>query len=154
MKRFKINLSKYNIRFPAQDPDLSLVALGKRLKTKNSEVFIVSDDFKLNQNIETLNYEMKCLGPASYHMRIGREVLTWREGKQIDFILGERENQNDNVRTKVRLLPNSLTFLTTIEEFQLPKDIIARFNLKSKWIHQGLLLGTFRLSCWQLHRHL
>lgn len=100
------------------------------------------------------NYDMKYIGPASYHMRIGGEVLTWREGKQIDFILGKRENQNDNIRTKVRLVPNSLTFLTTIEEFQLPKDIIARFNLKSMWVHQGLLLGTGPIVDPQLHAKL
>lgn len=35
-----------------------------------------------------------------------------------------------------------LTFVTTLERFNLPKDIIARFNLKSKWVHEGLLLGT------------
>jgi len=87
-------------------------------------------------------YDEKCLGPATYHMRIGGNVLTWEKGKKVEFTLGKVENKNKNIRTKLELRPNSLTFITTIEKFNLPKDIIARFNLKSKWVHEGLLLGT------------
>lgn len=88
------------------------------------------------------NYDEKCLGPATYHMRIGGNVLTWEKGKKVEFTLGKVENKNKNIRTKLELRPNSLTFITTIEKFNLPKDIIARFNLKSKLVHEGLLLGT------------
>lgn len=87
-------------------------------------------------------YDEKCLGPATYHMRIGGNVLTWEKGKKVEFTLGKVENKNKNIRAKLELRPNSLTFITTIEKFNLPKDIIARFNLKSKWVHEGLLLGT------------
>ncbi len=87
-------------------------------------------------------YDEKCLGPATYHMRIGGNVLTWERGKKVEFTLGKVENKNKNIRTKLELIPNSLTFITTIEKFNLPKDIIARFNLKSRWVHEGLLLGT------------
>lgn len=90
--------------------------------------------------IET--YDENCLGPAAYNMRIGGKVLTWDKGKKIAFILGKTEDRNQNILTELELKPNSLTFVTTIEKFNLPKDIIARFNLKSKWVHQGLLLGT------------
>lgn len=99
-------------------------------------------------------YDKSCLEPASYNMRIGGEVLTWYEGDKVDFILGPNEDKNQNIRKSVDLQPNSLTFLTTIEKFQLPKDIIARFNLKSKWVHQGLLLGTGPIVDPQLHAHL
>jgi deoxycytidine triphosphate deaminase len=88
------------------------------------------------------NYKDSCLGPATYHMRIGNEVLTWDKGEKKEFILGAEEDKNKNIYNSIELKPNSLTFVTTIEEFNLPKDIIARFNLKSKWVHQGLLLGT------------
>jgi deoxycytidine triphosphate deaminase len=88
------------------------------------------------------DYDMACLGPATYDMRIGGKVLTWEKGEKIEFTLGEQEDKNKNVRTAVELRPNSLTFVTTIEKFNLPRDIIARFNLKSKWVHEGLLLGT------------
>lgn len=87
-------------------------------------------------------YDEKCLGPATYHMRIGGNVLTWEKGKKVEFTLGKVESKNKNIRTKLELRPNSLTFITTIEKFNLPKDIIARFNLKSRWVHEGLLLGT------------
>ena len=77
------------------------------------------------------NYEKKCLGPATYHMRIGHEVLTWDNGKKLEYTLGAEEDKNKNIITSVEFKPNSLTFVTTIEEFNLPKDIIARYNLKS-----------------------
>ena len=87
-------------------------------------------------------YDSSCLGPATYHMRIGRSVLTWENGKKIEFTLGDKEDKDKGIRKSVDLKPNSLTFITTFEDFNLPKDIIARFNLKSKLVHQGLLLGT------------
>jgi hypothetical protein len=48
----KDELSKYNIRFPAQDPDLSLVVLSKRLLNEDESVpvHLVTDDFKLAKN--------------------------------------------------------------------------------------------------------
>jgi len=48
----KDELSKYNIRFPAQDPDLSLVVMGKKLLSENETVpvHLVTDDFKLAKN--------------------------------------------------------------------------------------------------------
>ena len=88
------------------------------------------------------NYDESCLGPATYHMRLGGKVLTWEFGERVEYFLGENDNKKKNIRKKVILKPNSLTFITTIESFNLPKDIIARFNLKSKWVHQGILLGT------------
>ncbi len=48
----KDELSKFNIRFPAQDPDLSLVVLAKRLLDEDETVAVhlVTDDFKLAKN--------------------------------------------------------------------------------------------------------
>ena len=88
------------------------------------------------------SFKKSCLDSASYHMRLGNKVLTWENGKKKEFNLGAEEDRNKNIFTKVELKPNSLTFITTIEKFNLPKDIIARFNLKSKLVHKGLLLGT------------
>jgi deoxycytidine triphosphate deaminase len=87
-------------------------------------------------------FEEECLGPASYHMRIGGSVLTWVKGEKIEFELGKEDDKNKSIQSTLELRPNSLTFVTTIESFALPKDIIARFNLKSKWVHEGILLGT------------
>lgn len=87
-------------------------------------------------------FDPSCLDSATYHMRLGDKVLTWDHGKKIEFKLGKEEDKNKNIYTKVELKPNSLTFVTTIEKFNLPKDIIARFNLKSRLVHKALLLGT------------
>lgn len=87
-------------------------------------------------------YKESCLSSATYHMRIGGPVLTWENGNKIEFTLSEFDDETKKKRSSIDLQPNSLTFVTTIEEFNLPKDIIARFNLKSKWVHKGLLLGT------------
>jgi len=48
----KDDLSQYNIKFPAQDPDLSLIYIGKRLLTEDEllPVHLVTDDFKLVKN--------------------------------------------------------------------------------------------------------
>lgn len=100
------------------------------------------------------NYDKACYGSASYHMRIGGEVLTWDGGVKTEFTLDQDEDRNKNKYTNVELKPNSLTFVTTIEKFNLPKDIICRFNLKSKWVHQGLLLGTGPIVDPQLNAYL
>lgn len=59
-----------------------------------------------------------------------------------EYSLAEEASYDKGIVKELILQPNSLTFVTTIEKFNLPKDIIARFNLKSKWIHKGVLLGT------------
>ncbi|MBD3341837.1 MAG: hypothetical protein GF353_22220 [Candidatus Lokiarchaeota archaeon] len=52
----KQKLMEHNIRFPAQDPDLSLIVLADELITgeNNSEVHLVTDDFKLAKNTNLL----------------------------------------------------------------------------------------------------
>lgn len=87
-------------------------------------------------------FKESCLSSATYHMRLGGKILTWEGGEKRAYDLGEEVDLNKNIEKEVKLKPNSLTFVTTIEKFNLPKDIIARFNLKSGWVHKGLLLGT------------
>jgi hypothetical protein len=52
----KKDLSEFNVRFPAQDPDLSLICLGRRLLNENESIAIhlVTDDFKLAKNTKLL----------------------------------------------------------------------------------------------------
>ena len=52
----KNELKTYNVKFPAQDPDLSLVALGKKLmdEDKKNPIHLVTDDFKLAKNTNLL----------------------------------------------------------------------------------------------------
>ncbi len=56
IENLKDNLSQYNVRFPAQDPDLTLVYIGKKLLDKNKAlpVHVVTDDFKLAKNASLL----------------------------------------------------------------------------------------------------
>lgn len=97
------------------------------------------------------------LQAAVYEMRLGSPAVRWEDKKKIIFELSNKKlSVREALRTKIlhygsnccehtnvlELPPNSLTFITTIERFNLPRDIIARFNLKSKWVHRGLLLGT------------
>jgi len=88
------------------------------------------------------NYDKSCLSSCSYHMRISGSVLVSRGGVTEEFTLCDFDDENRKMKRKLVLEPNSLTFVTTIEKFKLPRDVIARFNLKSKWVHKGLLLGT------------
>ena len=82
------------------------------------------------------------LKPATYDMRLGTPAFRYENGKTIEFSLGAKEDSIEKVSKKLTLHPNSLTFVTTHESFRLPSDVIARFNLKSRWVRQGLLLGT------------
>lgn len=96
----------------------------------------------LKQGLLLENFSEECIGPATYHMRIGGRFITCKNGQTQEFKLGERDNPSQGIRSRVSLSPNSLTFITTYEKFKLPNNIIARFNLKSKWVHRGILLGT------------
>ena len=71
---------------------------------------------------------------STYDMRLGDWVGYFENGERKVRKLGTYE--------RLDLKPNSLVFVTTYESFYLPCDIIARFNLKTRHIHRGLLLGT------------
>lgn len=88
------------------------------------------------------NYAESCLKSATYDMRLGGPAVTWKDGEKFEFTLSDVNDENKKIRSSIVLQPNSVSYVTTIEGFNLPKDIIARFNLKSKWVHKGLLLGT------------
>lgn len=100
------------------------------------------------------NYDESCIKSSSYDMRLGSKFLTWENEKRVEFYIGKEEDKNRNIFKSIDLKPNSLSFITTIEKFNLPKDIIARFNLKSKWVHQGLLLGTGPIVDQELQAHI
>jgi hypothetical protein len=76
VKNIKRELSKFNIRFPAQDPDLSLIIVGKRLleEEENSpEIHLVSDDFKLAKNTNLLyKNKISILSLSSFLLKIHR----------------------------------------------------------------------------------
>ncbi|MBD3193944.1 MAG: hypothetical protein GF317_02740 [Candidatus Lokiarchaeota archaeon] len=78
IQNVKNRLKKSNIRFPAQDNDLSLIALGESLlgdKENSKEIHLVTDDFKLAKNT-TLLYprEINILSLSSFLLKIHRSV--------------------------------------------------------------------------------
>ena len=73
----KLDLISHNIRFPAQDPDLSLIVLGKKLlrDNKNVEVHLVTDDFKLAKNANLLyKGKINILSLSSFLLKIQRMI--------------------------------------------------------------------------------
>ncbi len=73
----KDELSKYNIRFPAQDPDLSLVFIGKKLMEddENIQVHLVTDDFKLAKNTGMVyRGKINILSLSSFLLKIQKSV--------------------------------------------------------------------------------
>ncbi len=75
IEEIKKELSRHNIRFPAQDPDLSLIALGKKLlnEHENNSVHLVIDDFKLAKNTNLLyKGKINILSLSSFLLKIQR----------------------------------------------------------------------------------
>ncbi len=73
----KDDLNKYNIRFPAQDPDLSLIVLAKRLLDEDSsvKVHLVTDDFKLVKNTNLIfKGKINILSLSSFILKIQRTI--------------------------------------------------------------------------------
>jgi hypothetical protein len=71
----KDNLNQFNVRFPAQDPDLSLVCLGKKLIDKNEKIpiHLVTDDFKLAKNTNILyKGKINILSLSSFLLKVQR----------------------------------------------------------------------------------
>lgn len=107
-----------------------------------------------------MNAEESNIKAGVYAMRLGDYATRWESGIKLEFKLDLSTEYKiykkiekitprsiDLFRKKnslryLELPPNSLTFVTTIEQFNLARNLIARFNLKSSWVHKGLLLGT------------
>lgn len=95
-----------------------------------------------NHNFLIINPEIANLKGATYDMRLGVSAYRFVNGNKEIFNLSEQDDANKKISKTLEFPPNSLTFITTLEEFKLPQDVIARYNLKSKFVHKGLLLGT------------
>jgi deoxycytidine triphosphate deaminase len=77
------------------------------------------------------------LAPASYDLTLGEEC--WyhnhtQETGQVKRVLSKGEN--------LIIAPNSIVFVTIKETLSLPFYMVARFNLKLRFLHEGLLVGT------------
>ncbi|KKK43296.1 MAG: hypothetical protein Lokiarch_28120, partial [Candidatus Lokiarchaeum sp. GC14_75] len=84
IEEVKNDLSKYKIRFPAQDPDLSLVYIAKNLINSEdlSTVHLVTDDFKLVKNTSMLyKGRINILSLSSFLLKIQRTTTTSKTRK-------------------------------------------------------------------------
>ena len=77
IENIKNALSTQGIRFPAQDPDLSLLSLSQKLLDRNGEISIslVSDDFKLVKNANLFfRGKINILSLSSFLLKIHRTI--------------------------------------------------------------------------------
>ncbi len=77
IENIKNDLSKQGIRFPAQDPDLSLLSLSQKLLDRDGEISIslVSDDFKLVKNANLFfRGKINILSLSSFLLKIHRTI--------------------------------------------------------------------------------
>jgi deoxycytidine triphosphate deaminase len=76
--------------------------------------------------------------PASYEIRPGGKFFIYNDKDELEEIdLSSPDNPE-----YIKLPRNSITFVSTEEQFRLPNYIAVRFNLRIKHVHRGLLLGT------------
>ncbi len=57
------------IKMPAQDNDLTLVALAQRLQEKGTKTYLVTDDFKLAENIQALKSPVEVLALNAFVLK-------------------------------------------------------------------------------------
>ena len=84
------------------------------------------------------NFHRDRLKPASYEMRFLGELYNWQE------VHGRLKQCRRTVSNGecVTLHKNSISYLWTEEKLLLPEYIAARFNLRIREVHKGILLGT------------
>jgi deoxycytidine triphosphate deaminase len=119
----------------------------------NTSGVLLSDRIQFYaEQVNMINpFEAIRLGPASYDLSLGAEC--WYAGHLRET--GEAK-RTLTVGERIILPPNSITFVSTLESLNMPFYLAARFNLKLRLLHEGLLLGagpqidpgfSGRLSC-------
>ena len=88
--------------------------------------------------LEKHNFHSNRLKPASYEMRLLGQLFFWENvgGRLRKRCSAVEEGQ------PVKLPKNSISYLWTRERLRLPEYIAARFNLRIRDVHKGILLGT------------
>jgi len=75
IQMIKDELELSNIKFPAQDPDLSLIALSERLSDDDIVIHLVTDDFKLAKNAASImKNKVNILSLSSFLLKINRTI--------------------------------------------------------------------------------
>ena len=88
--------------------------------------------------LESEFFEPHRLKPASYEMKFLGDLYDWQEH---DGRL-EKRCRSVSPGERITLLKNSISYLWTEECLRLPEYIAARFNLRIREVHKGILLGT------------
>ena len=78
------------------------------------------------------NHKSEMIRPASYTLTIGPDYVD-SEGKI---------RKMGDEKTYFYMEPNSIVYVSSAETLNLPFYIVARFNLRVKWVYKGILLGT------------
>ena len=77
IEMIKSDLEGFNVKWPAQDPDLSLLVLSERLMRNNEgiPIHLVTDDFKLAKNASLLlKNKLSILSLSSFLLKIQRTI--------------------------------------------------------------------------------
>jgi deoxycytidine triphosphate deaminase len=77
-------------------------------------------------------YSETHLRPAAYTLTIGPDYVD----------SSGRIRKLDEKESFFYMEPNSIVYVSTAEQLDLPFYIVARFNLRVKWVYKGILLGT------------
>jgi deoxycytidine triphosphate deaminase len=108
----------------------------KYQNTSKSKGILLSNEIdrlcKADVLIRRTHYKPENLRPAAYTLTIGRDYV---DSKGIFKRMKPSEKF-------FYMEPNSIVFVTTAEELNLPFYIVARFNLRVQWVYRGILLGT------------
>ena len=88
--------------------------------------------------LEKDSFDPGRIKPASYEMRFLGELYHWEE---VDGRL-QKQWRKVSDRDCIELSKNSISYLWTKERLRLPEYIAARFNLRIRDVHKGILLGT------------
>ena len=77
-------------------------------------------------------YDRKYLRPSSYTLTIGERY----------FDSNGKPQRLSKIGDSFVFKKNSIVYVCTEEELDLPYYIVARFNLRVHWVYEGILLGT------------
>ena len=82
-------------------------------------------------------FQEKNLGPAAYDLTLGYDC--WSSDHTAETGQPKRTLK---VGEPLILPPNSIVFVSSAETLNLPFYLVARFNLKLRFLHEGLLVGA------------
>ncbi|MHA1669247.1 MAG: hypothetical protein ACTSV5_01585 [Promethearchaeota archaeon] len=144
----KNNLSQFNVKFPAQDPDLSLLVLSEKLMGDNQDLttHLVTDDFKLAKNASLLfRNKLNILSLSSFLLKVQRTIPNkqlrtyfkniWKKSLNYTLSYMIERSKIYPAEQKIQWLIERAVSVT--EDSILAKDDIVKFKIgRSKYIEE------------------